>query len=79
MFQPCGRDKPNFKDMNDFLDSVKHRRKKFFLMRATFDKSRRQLDANAPLEYAMGVIRIPVFLDHRSMTTRIRSNSDAGA
>jgi hypothetical protein len=66
--------------MNDFLDSMKIGRKKFFLMRANlYDISRRQLDAVALLEYAMGVVRIPVFLDHRSMTTTIRSNSDAGA
>jgi len=32
--QPCGRDKPNFRDMNYSLDSVKHGRRKFFLIGA---------------------------------------------
>jgi hypothetical protein len=34
MVQPCGRDKPNFRDMNNNLDSAKNGRRKFFLIGA---------------------------------------------
>src|SRR5215471_2050460 len=37
------------------------------------------LDASTLLQYAVGVILVPGFLEHRCTTTRIRSNSDAGA
>jgi len=61
--------------MNNYLDSVKHGRRKFFLIGAILhDIWRCQLDAGAPLEYAMCVILVQGFLDHRSVTTRIRSN-----
>jgi hypothetical protein len=34
MVQPCGRDKPNFRDMNNYLYSAKNGRTSFFLIGA---------------------------------------------
>src|SRR5258706_11407321 len=50
-------------------------RASFFLIGAIpHDICRYHLDAGAPLEYTLFVIPVPGFLDHRSLTTRIRSS-----
>jgi hypothetical protein len=61
--------------MNNSLDSVKNGRASFFLIGAILhDISRRHLDSGALPEYTLLVIPVPEFLDHRSLTTRMRSN-----
>jgi len=61
--------------MNNYLDSAKNGRRKFFLIGAILhDIWRCYLDAGAPLEYAIFLIPGPGFLDHRSLTTRVRSS-----
>src|SRR5712692_5886319 len=75
MFQPCGRDRPNCRDIYTSLDSANNGRTFFLLIGSNpHARCKWHLDSGALLEYALLVIPGPEFVDHRSLTTMLRSN-----